>query len=58
MQSGSAINPWSVGHTDVTVLSNLLGLSTSDETLLLKKLQALPVADILKLQEKLKDVRK
>lgn len=57
MQSGSAINPWSVGSTDIKALSNLLGLSKFDERQLLEVLQSLPVSDLLKLQEKLKDVR-
>lgn len=57
MQSGSAINPWSVGHTDVQTLSNLVGLSRPDERELLKALQALPVKDVLRLQQKLRDVR-
>lgn len=56
MQSGSAINPWSVGHTDVKALSSLVGLYKPNEKELLKALQALPVFDVLKLQEKLKDV--
>lgn len=57
MQSGSAINPWSIGQTDVKTLSKLVGLSQPDERELLKALQALPVKDVLRLQQKLRDVR-
>lgn len=58
MQSGCAINPWSTGQTDVKTLSNLVGLSRPNEKELLKILQALPVKDVFRLQEKLKDVQK
>lgn len=57
MQSGSAINPWSVGHPDIKELSNLLGLLKSNEKEVLDALRALPVDGLLKLQEKLRDVR-
>lgn len=56
IQSGSAINPWSIGHTDINALSNLLNLSKPDERQLLEVLRSLPVQDLLKLQEKLRDV--
>lgn len=57
MQSGSAINPWSVGQPDTKALSDLLDLTKPTEKQLLNALRALPVSDVLKLQEKLKDVR-
>lgn len=56
MQSGSALNPWSITRTDVEGIAKILGLSSADEREVLKKLQEVPVSEVLNVQEKLKDV--
>lgn len=46
-----------MGHPDIKEISNLIGLLDPNEKNVLDALRALPVDDLLKLQEKLRDVR-
>lgn len=55
-QSGTALNPWTIGRRCTEELSLNLNLDTTDEQSLLQHLMKAPVEDIFAAQEKLFDV--
>ncbi|XP_012279049.1 esterase FE4 [Orussus abietinus] len=61
LQSGSAVNPWTLSHTpreDVFRLANALGIEATDSTELLSKLVEVPSTDIVLACQGLLDPKK